>query len=176
MRVFDGGLRIAFLCFFASHIPITICIDGQAALSKFYPQFLRDFVAWYCDLFGDVLMRGPYEAWFSSIVTIELLFQLPFFFIAVLMLWQYPSDKNSAETYPRWFQKACLVYGSHVATTLVPIIGTFLTSPEMTRVQKVVTLSVYSPYLIFPVLMIGYALEDEKGSSEAGDTGSKKQI
>jgi hypothetical protein len=121
-------------------------------------------------------MRGPYEAWFSSIVTIELLFQLPFFFIAVLMLWQYPSDKNSAETYPRWFQKACLVYGSHVATTLVPIIGTFLTSPEMTRVQKVVTLSVYSPYLIFPVLMIGYALEDEKGSSEAGDTGSKKQI
>lgn len=177
MKAFDGGLRIAFLCFFASHIPITICIDGQAAFSSYYPNFLRDFVTWYCDLFGDVLMRGPYEPWFSSIVTIEVLFQLPFFFVAVQMLWRNPADKNRARRYPRWFQKACLVYGSHVATTLVPIIGTFLTSAEMTRAEIFVTLSVYSPYLIFPLLLLRYAWEDDDDSSEQMQgNDSKKKI
>jgi uncharacterized membrane protein YhdT len=166
MKVFEGSLRTAFLCFFASHIPITLLIDGQAVLAPFYPQILRDFVLWYCDLFGDVLMRGPnYESWFSSVVLFELLFQLPFFFVSVSIIRRYPENhKKTTEQYPKWFQKSCLVYGSHVATTLIPIIGTFVSSSDMTAQQKVITIGVYSPYFIFPLLLLFYAWIDNDAS------------
>ena len=162
MRAFHGGLRTAFLCFFVSHIPITILIDGQAALSPYYPQMLRDVVAWYCRLFGDVLMMSgepSYAVWFSAIVFFGelLLCQLRFFFVAVHMLWRHHPPPhihiNMHHHYPEWFRKACLIYGAHVSTTLVPILATFLGSREMTGVQKCMTIAIYSPYLIlFDVL------------------------
>ena len=184
MKAFQGGLRTAFVCFFASHIPITICIDGQAFLTPYYPRFLRDVVAWYCDLFGDILMRGKpsYDVWFSSIVACELLFQMPFFFCAVQMLRRYPTT-TSEETppqechYPAWFRSACLVYGSHVSTTLVPILASFLASDEMTTKQKCMTILVYSPYLIFPILLLYYAVADDFPTKYVGseNTSGKKE-
>lgn len=154
MKVIQGGPRIAFLLFFLSHIPITLLIDGQGLLSSWYPQLLRDVVQWYSQCFGDVLMSHAPSmdtAWFSSIILVELLFQLPFFFVASWMLWEHPGDGGSkiqhlqscaaADNYPDWFRTASLIYGSHVTTTLVPILGTFVTSPEMSLGQKVATIS-----------------------------------
>lgn len=162
MKVFQGGLRIAFLIFFVSHIPITILIDGQALLSRFYPPPLLNLVAWYSDLFGDILMGRSTEndkVWFSSVVLCELLFQLPFFFVAVRMILSHPptdqvaqssnrTTKNGNTTqrfvhegeYPSWFRSACLVYGAHVTTTMVPILGTFAMSQQMTISQKLSTI------------------------------------
>jgi hypothetical protein len=176
MRAFQGGLRSAFLCFFVSHIPITICIDGQAALAPYYPQFLRDLVSWYCSIFGDFLMKGEpaYEVWFSSLVWGELLFQLPFFFVAVSILRSYPGDDEAKkEDYPEWFRKACLVYGAHVSTTMAPILGSFFGSQEMTLTQKGMTTAIYSPYLIFPFLLMCYAAADD--FREIGSPPSKKK-
>lgn len=162
MKVFTGRLRIAFLAFFMSHIPITLCIDAQAALPT-YPQALRDLVAWYCSISGDVLMREPHnKVWFSSIVLGELILQLPFFFVAVQMIYQH-GDTAKPQSYPRWFQKACLVYGSHVATTLIPINATLLASSEMSLAQEIVTIAIYSPYWIFPLLLVWHAWEDDAG-------------
>lgn len=163
MRVLQGSTRIAFLAFFISHIPITILIDGQGALSQFYPQLLLDLVAWYSNLFGDVLMEGSARSdnvWFSSVVYCELLFQLPFFFVASKMLLSYsstihdtPSSAMSnnkdcnrdaraiVQEYPSWFRSACMIYGAHVSTTLVPILATFVTSHEMTTLQKCSTIA-----------------------------------
>ncbi|CAJ1939051.1 unnamed protein product [Cylindrotheca closterium] len=164
MRAFTGRLRIAFLAFFISHIPITISIDAQAAL-PLYPQALRDLVAWYCSVSGDVLMMEPHnKVWFSSIVLGEVMLQLPFFFVAVHMMYKHGDVAKSAR-YPRWFQKACLVYGSHVATTLIPINGTLLVSSEMSPIQKMVTITIYSPYWIFPLLLVWYAWEDDAGGA-----------
>ena len=107
-------------------------------------------------------MRGDpsYDVWFSAIVACELLFQLPFFFVALKMLRTYnaPSmiskNNHSEAHYPTWFTDACLIYGSHVSTTLVPILACFLWSNEMTVSQKLMTTLIYSPYLIFPFFLM----------------------
>lgn len=53
MWALTGKTRIAFLLFFASHILITLLIDGQAffSRSRFYPQPLQDVVDWYASTF-----------------------------------------------------------------------------------------------------------------------------
>ena len=48
----QGKTRIAFLVFFASHIPITLLIDGQAFFNRsFYPETLQNVVDWYAYTF-----------------------------------------------------------------------------------------------------------------------------
>ena len=163
MKVIQGSLRSAFLIFFISHIPITVLIDGQGVLAPMYPQPLKDVVSWYTSCFGDVLIkRAPSmeTVWFSSVICCELLFQLPFFFLATRILWKYPIRRSSLsvanaspspsskfqslsdnESYPTWFRTMCLMYGSHVATTLVPILATFVMSEDMSTIQKVMTIS-----------------------------------
>ena len=145
MKVIQGSSRIAFLLFFVSHIPITILIDGQGAFRSYYPQLLIDVVSWYCDLFGDVLMKDSSNknendndslVWFSSMICCEILFQLPFFIVAVNMIMMTTHSSASSckkvdDVYPEWFRMSCIIYGSHVSTTLVPIISTFVLSPEM---------------------------------------------
>ena len=52
MLTLQGNTRIAFLIFFASHIPITLLVDGQAFFSRsFYPQVLQDVVDLYAATF-----------------------------------------------------------------------------------------------------------------------------
>ena len=154
MKVIEGASRVAFLAFFLSHIPITLFVDAQGLFGPHYPKLLTDLIAWYCGLFGDVLMKnapsGEY-AWFSSLIGCEILFQLPFFIVAARTIMTAgkcngssttnPSDGGSTpqESYPEWFRIACIVYGSHVSTTLVPILSCFVWSEEMTTGQKCAT-------------------------------------
>ena len=163
MRVLTGSLRAAYLIFFASHIPITLLVDAQGAFSTWYPQRLRDLVAWYCDVFGDVLMRYPSSApWFQALIMGEVCLQLPFFIVAIyVMTTTTTSAPSNNAVYPRWFQTLCIIYGSHVSTTLVPILATFSTTSEMTTTQIAMTMAVYSPYLIFPLGILYLAAVDD---------------
>lgn len=152
MKVLEGATRTAFLGYFLSHVPITLFVDAQGLLGPYYPKFLTDVVAWYCGVFGDVLMKNAPSteyAWFSSLICFEILFQMPFFFVALKYLTRGNKTKTQASSkqqqqqqhYPEWFRMSCIVYGTHVSTTLVPIIGTFLTTPEMTIQQKCITIA-----------------------------------
>lgn len=187
MKVIHGRWRTAFLIFFITHIPITLLIDGQGAFgggsaesssssssSSFtiYPSFIRQIVVWYTNVFGDVLMKGPPSSvpWFVSIICCELLFQVPFFFIAIDMILKHPTaeadddnehDDDDNKHYPGWFKTLCLLYGSHVTTTLIPILATFMTSSDMSTLQKIMTITIYSPYLIFPVAILFFAATDD---------------
>ena len=153
MTVLQGNTKIAFLCFFISHIPITLLIDGQAFFPRhYYPQILQDVVDWYAITFKDKLMTHPdIQPWFSSLVAIEILFQLPFFFYAVsTMLKRKDINKN-----------LCLVYASSTATTLIPIFACILTDEETTLEEKSVLMSFYLPYLIFPLWLIMIAASEQ---------------
>lgn len=66
--------------------------------------------------------------WFKAIITAELLFQLPFFFVAVYGLWY---RRN-------WLRTPGLLYGAHVCTTLVPIMAQMiLDMPERHKAPQV---------------------------------------
>jgi len=149
----SNGERIVFLAFFMSHIPITMLVDSQAALPRdIFPQFAVDIVHWYSngDLFNDPLIREQPE-WFRHIVFCEITMQLPFFFFATGMLW------NRSNT----LRLPGLLYGSHVATTMAPILGHFYFSTALTSSQRASLIAVYSPYLIIPLWLIAALLRGE---------------
>ena len=85
MKAIQGFARIIFLGFFASHILATLCIDVQAiAPTALVPSPLANLLHWYASSLNDPLMSQPQELpWFQSLVCMEMLFQLPFFFWAV---------------------------------------------------------------------------------------------
>lgn len=146
MKTLTGKTRLAFLFFFASHIPATICIDLQALFPEIFPKALKDLLLWYTELFNDDLMRAPHATWFRAIVAGELFFQLPFFFIAVHVLLH--CDKYSGTG---WFRSMCTVYGAHTSTTLLPILACHCVNNNATVLEKCMVTSIYLPYLIFPL-------------------------
>lgn len=146
MLTLTGKTKSAFLFFFASHIPATICIDMQALFPGFYPKVLQDLLHWYTESFNDHLMRAPHDTWFRAIVAGEVLFQLPFFFVAVKVLLN--SERYSGKG---WFRSMCMVYGTHTSTTLIPIMACHAANGTATIVEKVMVISIYLPYLIFPL-------------------------
>lgn len=178
MPTLQGLTRTAFLCFFASHIPITLIIDGQAFFPRsYYPQALRDVVDWYALTFKDKLMTYPMERWFTSIVSIEILFQLPFFFLAVYALLQHPRNygdgDGGASALTRGdglFRSLCLIYGSSTATTLIPIFACILTDEDTTIGEKGVLMGFYLPYFIFPMWLVVIAACEENvfGAKSSG--------
>jgi hypothetical protein len=157
MKPLQGSIRTAFLGFFASHIIFTALVDGQALFGRWYPQSLQDLNAWYSTTFKDPLMgAAPGELlWFQSLVTCEILFQLPFFFAACY----YLAAKDSP-SYPDSFRCACIAYGAHTATTMAPILTTLVTNSAATVSERMMILGFYLPYLIFPVWILAIAVTD----------------
>lgn len=150
----QGYTRTAFLCFFMSHIPITLIIDGQAFFPRhYYPKILQDIVDWYATTFKDKLMQHPPPNWFSSLVAIEVLFQLPFFFVAVYAF--HPSTRLCGDGL---FRSLCIIYGSSTATTLIPILSSIISDEDTTIEEKGILLGFYLPYLIFPIWLVSIAV------------------
>ena len=106
MKTLQGKTRTAFLFFFGSHIPATLCIDLQALFPNIYPTPLQNLLSFYTSTFNDHLMAAPHDTWFRAIVAGEFVFQLPFFFVMVHALLN--SEKYDGKG---WFKNLCLVYG-----------------------------------------------------------------
>lgn len=141
----NGFLRLVFLGYFITHIPITLSLDLQALFGPYYPPAFQALSAWYVSTYNDQLMMHP-PAWFKSFIVAELLFQLPFFFVATYGLL---FKKN-------WIRIPSIIYGTHVATTLLPILADTLTSAVTTQQQKLVLFGFYFPYFLIPALLAGY--------------------
>lgn len=159
MKAFTGATRMAFLIFFCSHIPITIFIDSQALFPEWlFPTFLKDLIDFYAGFVQDPLMGRPSFGglWFQSLVACELQIQLFFFFVAIRQLLL-----GGSSSWPDWFRSACLVYGSHTCTSMVPILTVLLTNPESNVTQKCMALAVYLPYLLFPAWLLVLALASD---------------
>ena len=108
-------------------------------------------------------MEHPVQPWFSSLVSIEVIFQLPFFFLAIYaILQQTKHPKQRTISGDGTFKSLCIVYGSSTATTLVPILQYILTNEGTNLSEKGVLLGFYLPYLIFPLWLtiIGVCNED----------------
>lgn len=172
MKVLTGGTRAAFAGFFSSHIVFTLALDGQALAGQVYPQILQDFNYWYVTTFKDPLMSPPSPLWIQSLIVTELVFQLPFFFVACYFLCYFVPVAGSG--YPDWFRSACIAYGAHTSTTLVPILATLATNTLATPAERCMLTAVYLPYLIFPFWFMCIAIFS--GSSDKTSESKKSKV
>ncbi|XP_072044098.1 sigma intracellular receptor 2-like [Amphiura filiformis] len=153
-----GLLRVlewVFCIYFATHIPITLFLDGQQVFPEWMiPKIFIDINHQYQRDFKDAVIANAPE-WLMPFFWDEVLLQFPFFFVGT-----YAFYKGSCS----WVRVPCLVYAVHVATTLQPIMAYILLhdfsdeSPEYpgpaTLEERLKLLAVYMPYFIIPVMMI----------------------
>ena len=154
------ALRVIFALYFATHIPITLLIDAQAVLPPaWFPGFARQLVDYHVRTFHDPLMRAPQPGWFRALVACELGLQLPFFFVALRAL--AARDDGARD--------AMLVYGAHVATTMVPILGVLATDESAfpSERARLTLICIYSPYLLVPLLLVIVMMSDSRPFSDA---------
>ncbi|XP_062873121.1 sigma intracellular receptor 2 [Trichomycterus rosablanca] len=159
-------LELIFFIYFASHIPITLFIDLQALLPEHvYPQPLKDLLTWYAAEFKDPMVLDP-PVWFRSFIFCEALVQLPFFPVAA-----YAFLKGSC----RWIRTPAIIYSTHVATTLIPILGHILLhnfplvphpGPQTSH-ERWALVFVYAPYLLIPIMLLFTMLFSSEYSSSA---------
>jgi hypothetical protein len=135
-------LRAVFLVFFITHVPITLCMDAQIVLKSYFPRVLQEVIEWYVSTYGDFLIANP-PVWFKSIVALEIIFQLPFFFVAIYALIR---KRN-------WIRIPAIVYGAHVSTTVWPILAEICVSSVEPSV-KATLLMFYTPYFVIPLTLM----------------------
>ena len=125
-------------------------------------------------------MLHPTETWFSSLVAIETLFQLPFFFLAVYAILQHADGATSKAKHALIrgdgiFRSLCLIYGSSTATTMAPILSCVLTDEDTTASEKAILLGFYVPYLIFPLWLVIIAVCEENVFGADDDRSATKK-
>lgn len=161
MKAIQGVSRLAFLGFFSSHIVFTLIVDGQVIFPKhWYPKILQDLLAFHISYFNDPLMNDP-PLWFQSFVVMEYFIQFPFFFLACYFL------RSDHRTYPSWFQFACITYGAHTATTLIPILVALANNDDASPTERISVILVYLPYLIFPLWIWYSAFSSDEEKTKA---------
>jgi len=145
-----------YLVYFITHIPITIMFDTQALLPSFildfFPKQVIEMKRNYCMTYKDAMMADP-PSWYQSFLFCEMFLQFPFFFVA-----SYGFYKGLYSM----LRLPCLLYGTHVATTLLPILmhvwthdfsKDSLPGPSTTQERLQLTYF-YSPYLAVPIVLI----------------------
>ncbi|CAE6419191.1 unnamed protein product [Rhizoctonia solani] len=160
----ERPLDLLYFIFFVIHIPATLLMDLQAIVPPgALPSFFRIIPEFYLSISGDPLIAGamglhgaPTQfTWFRTFIMMEGLFQLPVFFLGL-----YALKKDSPYT-----PVLLTLYGSHVTTTVVPVLTTTLATPisaNMTNTTPFISLNAsqltilmasYIPFLAVPLAM-----------------------
>ncbi|KAG1135689.1 hypothetical protein G6F37_012600 [Rhizopus arrhizus] len=141
-------LDLIYFIYFATHIPITLCIDLQTFCpSSWVPKTLIDLFNFYKITFKDPLM-GSNEPmyWYLSFLVCEMVIQLPFFFAAC-----YGLFKDSPH-----IRLPLAIYGAHVTTTVLPTLAEIMLNPTYSLVsqERWVLFGFYFPYFLLPFIML----------------------
>ncbi|GAA5940097.1 Ema19p [Sporobolomyces koalae] len=135
-----------YLAFLAIHIPATLLVDSQALFfaGRVSPQWLRNpFIFAARD---DPLLQNatnPVFAWFQAFIILEVIFQLPTFFLGIRGLY-----RGTPTIYP-----LLAIYGASSATTTYACLATVLTMPGIPTAHLVKLLASYVPFLMVPLAM-----------------------
>ncbi|RCH96345.1 Transmembrane protein 97, partial [Rhizopus stolonifer] len=126
----------------------TLFIDFQAFCPPEYvPQVLVDLLNFYKNTYKDPLMGSTEPMyWFLSFIAVEILIQLPFFFVAC-----YGLLKDS-----KYIRLPLVVYGAHVSTTVLPTIVEVMLNPvhALDNKERWALFGFYFPYFILPLIML----------------------
>ncbi|KAL3695248.1 hypothetical protein R1sor_009324 [Riccia sorocarpa] len=122
-----------------------IFIDSQIIISRhWFPASARALVEWHIKNSGDFLMADP-PLYFKSFVWAEYLIQLP---LHIANAYAFLCGK-------KWGRMTGIIYGVHVATTMIPILADILTTDNPSRSTL---LGIYVPYLLIPILIVARLL------------------
>ncbi|EKX36053.1 hypothetical protein GUITHDRAFT_52673, partial [Guillardia theta CCMP2712] len=124
--------------------PATIFVDLQVVLpKKFFPAFARRSFDFYIDTFKDPLLTSR-PLWFKSLIMAEVVFQLPFFFVA---LYAFRTRAN-------WIRVPSIVYAAHACTQMVPILGSVWFDEAVPKEKRTVLSCIYLPYFAIPLWLL----------------------
>ncbi|KAI9272578.1 transmembrane protein 6/97 [Sporodiniella umbellata] len=141
-------LDLIYFIYFATHIPTTVLIDFQAFCpTQYVPQVLLDLSTFYKTTYKDPLMGSTEPLyWFLSFIAVELLIQLPFFFVAC-----YGLMKDS-----KYIRLPLAVYAAHVTTTVLPTLAEVMLNPkhQLAKQERWTLFAFYFPYFILPLIML----------------------
>ncbi|GAA5964566.1 hypothetical protein JCM3765_005238 [Sporobolomyces pararoseus] len=135
-----------YLVFLAVHIPATILVDSQAIFfaERLSPSVLR--IPFLFAARDDPLLQNannPLFAWFQAFIILEVIFQLPTFFLGIRGLY-----RDSPSIYP-----LLTLYGASSATTTYACLATVLTMPGISQPHLFKLLASYVPFLLVPLAM-----------------------
>ncbi|GAA6021620.1 hypothetical protein JCM11491_001241 [Sporobolomyces phaffii] len=135
-----------YLVFLAVHIPATLLVDSQALFfaDRVSPPWLRAPFTFAAR--DDPLLQNatnPLFAWFQAYIILEVVFQLPTFFIGIRGLY-----RNSTTIYP-----LLALYGASSATTTYACLATVFAMPAIPRAHVVKLVASYVPFLVVPLAM-----------------------
>ncbi|KAM0787650.1 hypothetical protein ACM66B_003714 [Microbotryomycetes sp. NB124-2] len=135
-----------YIAFLVVHIPATLLVDLHAlpGTSNIVPRSWR--IVYDIAHKDDPLLQAassPMFAWFQSFLLLELVFQLPTFFVGAWALWQ-----NKRTIYP-----LLTIYGASTATTTLACLATLLQLPGLGRQRLIELLAMYVPFMLVPLCM-----------------------
>ncbi|KAF8347806.1 hypothetical protein F5887DRAFT_667049 [Amanita rubescens] len=159
-------IDLIYFCFFLIHVPATLLLDVQHLYpTELVPPFMRALLQSYLQMSNDPLVGGvsgyftgmntEQFLWFKSFTVLEVVFQLPVFFLGMRGLY-----KDNRAIYI-----LILLYGASTATTTLPCVAVLFQTPETTALtiakdiasvtseQRVLLLSSYIPFLLIPLIM-----------------------
>ncbi|EGD78001.1 transmembrane protein 97 [Salpingoeca rosetta] len=133
--------------YFGLHIPISLLMDFQAIVPlKYFPSFAQRLGTYYNNEYKDPLMAAdPKPTWFKSFIWCEAGLQLPFFGLALYAM----------HTGGSWIRIPGIIYGTHVATTVVAVLAEVLCGEYgLSWKDKAWLASVYLPWLVIPLTYV----------------------
>jgi len=149
---------LVFFLYFLTHIPVTILFDSQIVADDLgiprdlYPEEVLNLTKQYVSQYKDPYFMDP-PSWYKVFCFSEIVFQLPFFLVATIA---FMLGSKS------WIRIPTLIYSSHVATTVAPMLYSFYfddfkkvnrVGPE-TEDERMTLMLFYTPYFVIPVLMM----------------------
>ncbi|KAK2463596.1 hypothetical protein APHAL10511_004347 [Amanita phalloides] len=158
-------LDLLYFCFFLIHVPATLLLDIQHLYpTKLVPLFIRALPHLYLKMSNDPLVGGvsgyfgtntDHFLWFKCFTVLEVVFQLPVFFLGMRGLY------NDSRT----IYVLLTIYGASTATTTLPCVAVIFQTPtttastiaqkiaSVTFEQRILLLSSYIPFLLIPLIM-----------------------
>eukprot|EP01119_Soliformovum_irregulare_P004106 TRINITY_DN15113_c0_g1_i1.p1 TRINITY_DN15113_c0_g1~~TRINITY_DN15113_c0_g1_i1.p1 ORF type:complete len:167 (-),score=8.41 TRINITY_DN15113_c0_g1_i1:49-549(-) len=137
------------------HVFISLFCDAQAiAPASWYPHQVRSVVHdWYVPLFKDPFMSTP-TPWFQSLIWAEMTVQSAYIIAGI---YAFSTHKN-------WIRMPSILYGVHVATTMLPIFGEIFFGKNrlLTWGDKAQIAALYSPYFFIPLYLVYFMIQHER--------------
>ena len=133
--------------YFSLHAVLTLLFDAQSVLPDLAPSVFAAYqragltkpvAQWVADE-GDFLV-GSNPLWWKWMIGGEIVFQVP---ICIALAFGFAKRRQ-------WVRLPSLLYGTHVLTTMVPIMGVLCTDPRPTLTCKLV----YAIWVLLPALLM----------------------